>query len=419
MQGWQASPRDLHRSCTRFGRLLREHGVRVSPDRVARWLRALELLGCYHPADLYWSGRVTLIGDQAHLAVYDDLFRRFWLTLEHAAVDPKGATETENLSRPSPEQKQGDAGAMDAEEDGTSDPEDSHSGRSGGKDGPQQGWRIGQPFLPPGTETEESADAPLSSGLYSSTELLREKDFAAYSRKDQAALLRCLSANPDLWRPRLKARRMEPARRGREVDLRRTLAAVVRSGGDPLRLSWRRRRLRSRKWIFLCDISASMAPYTEALLLFVQAVAARRGNTEVFLFGTRLTRVTPQLRRNRTDRMQAFLQAVRDWHGGTRLGAALKIFNRQYGRRGMAHGAVVFVLSDGLDQGAPGDVAAAMSQLSHTARRVAWVNPLKRSAQYQPLAMAMAEALPYIDDFVSGHNLSTLVGLLTRQVEED
>jgi uncharacterized protein with von Willebrand factor type A (vWA) domain len=249
--------------------------------------------------------------------------------------------------------------------------------------------------------------------MYSDIEVLREKDFAAYQGEDETQLLQLLNQRTEWLLPRTRSRRLRPALRGGMIDLRRSVADAVRHGGDPTRLFRRANRVRWRKWVFLCDVSASMAPYSRAFLRFLQLVAGRRRSTEVFLFGTRLTRVTPQLRRPAGPDLH--LESVPDWHGGTRLGEALERFLRQYGQRGMAHGAVLFILSDGLDVGVPGQVSAAMAGLDRIARRIVWVNPLKRTQGYQPLARAMAEALPYVDELVSGHNYARLVALLRRQ----
>jgi uncharacterized protein len=414
---------DLRINCVRFGRLLREQGLPVAQDRVVRWLKSLNLLRCGHPADLYWSGRVNLVAAPAHLARYDELFRQFWLTLDQPALDPLAGRESgaagrelprrgllPRLARPGP----GEGGAPTADR---TDQKPGTDGADGAEEaaGRDRRWRVGleyrppTPVPPPGEP--ESEPAP---GLYSDIEVLREQDFATYHREDEAQLVQLLQRWPEWLQPLTSTRRLRPALRAGSIDLRRSVAEAVRRGGDPIQLLRRDRGLRWRKWVFLCDISASMAPYTRAFLLFLHAVAGRRRATEVFLFGTRLTRVTPQLRRS--SRAGAILDAApADWHGGTRLGEALARFQREYGQRGMAHGAVLFILSDGLDLGAPGQVGEAMRQLDRIALRIAWVNPLKRTGGYQPLARAMAEAMPYLDEFVSGHNLNSLVDLLRRQ----
>jgi uncharacterized protein with von Willebrand factor type A (vWA) domain len=430
--GPRAAGPDLRANCVRFGRLLRANGLPVGQDRVLRWLRSLDLLRCEHPADLYWSGRVNLVASAAHLARYDQLFREFWLTLDHPALGaPKVAEESGRSGRELPRRSPLAPPAPEGDGEGRGGPGREHEGAGGGED---RRWQIGLPYRPPVSDAsvgepppDPEPDAEVGVGLYSSIEVLREKDFSHYQGEDEALLAQWLDRWPEWLQPLTASRRLRPAPRGALLDLRRSVAEAVRHGGDPVRLQYRRRRLRWRKWVFLLDISASMAPYTRALLLLLQAVASRRRATEVFLFGTRLTRVTPQLRRPMAaggvrgggGTGGGLFDSVRDWHGGTRLGEALEQFEREYGRRGMAHGAVLFILSDGLDLGAAGQVARAMGRLERLAERICWVNPLKRTEAYQPLARAMAEALPYLDAFVSGHNLESLAALLRSQALAD
>lgn len=368
-----------------------------------------------HPADLYWTGRLTLLSHQSHLAVYDDLFYQFWLALDHAALDPLGGVEVAPTSRANP--RRAALRPIDEERDPTGRQE-GLAGTGPASSAVSGRWQIGAPYVPPGAapeRTDESPDpdVPPGIGWYSDLELLRDKDFAAYTEVDRGILERIMAQSRVWLEPRLRSRRSRPASGGRRIDLRRTVSTAIRRAGEPLEIRWRERRRRWRKWVFLCDISASMAPYVGALLRFLQVVAARRQATEVFVFGTRLTRVTPQLRRNRP------LRAVRDWQGGTRLGESLAQFYRLYGRRGMAHGAVLFILSDGLDLGRIGLTGQVMAQLDRTVNRIVWINPLAQSANYSPTAQAMAEALPFIDEFSSGHTLQSLIDLIKRQAEAD
>lgn len=426
-EAWvRADPRDPRASCVRFGRLLRQHGLPVGPERVMRWLRALDLTGCDHPADLFWTGRVTLVSSCAHLAVFDELFRQFWLTVDHAALDPLAGNDAPVTTRSRP-RKLGlqQVDARPGEEPGQREGNRTGAGPGLGpsESAPDRRWQIGQAYLPPGAAPERSepdqepAGEP-SPGWYSDIELLREKDFGNYSDEDQERLTELILRYPGWLLPLRQSRRLRPVTSGGRIDLRRTVTEAIRQGGDAVRVLRKSRSARWRKWVFLCDISASMAPYSRGWLMFLQALTARRGATEVFLFGTRLTRVTPQLRRRHAESLTGLSQ-VKDWHGGTRLGEALDRFHRQYGRRGMAHGAVLFILSDGLDLGQPELTGAALNRLRRVANRIAWANPLKRAHDYEPTARAMRAAVPYLDDFVSGHNLQTLVDLVERQVRAE
>lgn len=393
----------------------------VSPEQVARWLRALHLLRCEHPADLYWSGRVTLVTRREHLPLYDEWFRRFWLTLDHPALRPEDAPwagpDPATAPDRSPERRRERENGAEGETaplplpPGASTPEPDFRADAAQWLRRWSSLRDARPDGPPPPE-----DMTPTPGQYSPVEILRREARGLGPPLDRAAL-QAILALCRRWEPEVCSRRWGSARRGPRLDLRRTLALAARTGGDPVLLARRRRRRRWRRWVFLCDISGSMGPYLRDALLVLQAVARHRPGAEVFLFGTRLTRVTPLLRRSAPGRLDPLLPAVQDWEGGTRLGQALRTFHREYGRRGMAHGALLVILSDGLDQGEPGLVGEAMAALRRLAWRVVWVNPLKRSPDYRPLAQAMAEALPYVDELLGGHNLASLAEVLARLAE--
>ena len=191
------------------------------------------------------------------------------------------------------------------------------------------------------------------------------------------------------------------------------MRAAVRTRGDPVERHFRRRATKYRRIVVLLDISGSMEPYARALLRFVQAAVAGRRRVEAFTLGTRLTRVTRELSSHDPDLALArATDAVADWSGGTRLGDGLEAFNRQWGVRGLARGADVVVLSDGWDRGDPDELAEQMQRLARVAHRLIWVNPLKVSPGYAPLARGMAAALPYVDEFVEGHSLDALERLV-------
>ena len=195
-------------------------------------------------------------------------------------------------------------------------------------------------------------------------------------------------------------------RHGRTPDLRRTVHAALRAGGEPIDRRWREPGERLRRLVLLLDVSGSMEPYARALLRFVHAAVAGRQRVEAFALGTRLTRVTRELSGRDPDRALARAgERVIDWSGGTRLGDGLRQFNDQWGVRGMARGAIVVILSDGWDRGDPAELAEQMERLRRVARKVVWVNPLKVTPGYAPLARGMAAALPYVDAFVEGHSM--------------
>jgi uncharacterized protein with von Willebrand factor type A (vWA) domain len=182
----------------------------------------------------------------------------------------------------------------------------------------------------------------------------------------------------------------------------------MRTGGDPVRIARRRRRVRPRKVVFLLDVSGSMEPYARALLALLQG-SVGAVHAEAFVFATRLTRVTRTLAgRDPQAALDRALLAAPDWSGGTRIGAALRTFVDRYGRRGMARGAVVVILSDGWERDDPAEIGRQMARLRRLAHRVVWVNPRAAAAEYAPLAGGMAAALPYCDAFLSGHSVTAL-----------
>jgi uncharacterized protein with von Willebrand factor type A (vWA) domain len=201
---------------------------------------------------------------------------------------------------------------------------------------------------------------------------------------------------------------MRAARRGDHLDVRATLRRSRRTAGDPVDRLHRERRVRPRQLVALLDVSGSMAPYARAYLLLLEG-AARGARAEAFVFATRLTRVTKALRDGRPHAaLERASEAAPDWAGGTRIGEALRAFNDQWGRRGMAREAVVVVLSDGWERGDPALVAREMERLSRLAHRIVWVNPRVAAASFAPVTGGMAAALPFVDELVSGHSAAAL-----------
>ncbi len=246
---------------------------------------------------------------------------------------------------------------------------------------------------------------------WSPVELLRDVDFADYTDAERAVARR-LMVRLAARGPRRTSRRTQPVRRrGDRPDLRRTMRASLRSFGEPTERRWRARTTAPRPLVIVCDVSGSMEPYARMLLQYAQACVATRARVEAFTFGTRLTRVTRELRGHDHDAALArAAAAVEDWSGGTRIGAALAELNRVHGRR-VGRGAVVVVASDGWDRGDPAQLAAEMAHLRRCAHAVVWVNPLKAQAGYEPLTRGMVAALPHVDHFLAGSTLRSLEDL--------
>lgn len=358
-------PGDLGRVAVRFAERLRAAGVPASPDRVQSFLAGLHVLGAGDVADVYWAGRVTLCGDPLDIARYD----RVW-----AEVFGGRHQQRTTLQRPL---VQVVPAAPDPDGGGDDDGD------------------------------EELDDAAVVANA-SRVERLRHRDVVDMTPDERADLHRLLSAFrlPGETRP---TRRHRPAHRGR-LDRTRTVRRLVEAGGEPARLAYRRHRTRPRDVVLLADVSGSMAAYADVLLRFAHATTrGHRGGTEVFTLGTRLTRVTRELRLRDPDlAMRAVGARVADWSGGTRLGDTLKAFLDEWGQRGLARGAVVVVLSDGWERGDVTMLGDQMARLARLAHRVVWANPRAGRDGFAPTAGGMAAALPHCDALVAGNTLAAL-----------
>jgi len=268
--------------------------------------------------------------------------------------------------------------------------------------------RVGVPTL--GDEAMQEGSEPVPAA-WSEQEILREKDFAEYTDAERA-LARRLLAQIARRGPTRVSRRTKPTRRRREVhDLRATVRASLRHGGELMERRWRDQTQRPRRLVLVCDVSGSMSPYARMLLQYVQACVAGRARVEAFVFGTRLTRITRELEGRDPDRALARAgHHVADWSGGTRIGAAIAQLNREHGRR-IGRGAIVVVLSDGWDRGDPDELAEEMSRLSRCAHRVVWLNPLAADPRYEPLTRGMRAALPHVDHLLPGNSIASLEAL--------
>lgn len=349
-----------------FAHALRVEGMTVPASRVLTFIQALGRLGVDSRDGVYWSGRATLMSGPEDRATYDQVFAAYWLgrvaPATHTVVTPVTIGVDDSPDEPD--------------------------------HGPAQ----------PGADAQVAV-------RYSPAELLRQRDFAQLSDAEWAEGERLIAQMRVSADPRRARRRRPVRRRGEQLDLRGTVRRSIRAGGEPLRLSWRSSSTRPRNLLLLIDVSGSMESYTKALLRFAHAAMRARGRlrVSVFALGTRLTPLTRELSNGNPDAaLEAAASSVPDWSGGTRLGTCLQEFNDRWGGRGMARGAVTVVFSDGWDRGDPAVIGTEMARLHRLARRVIWVNPLKATPGYAPLARGMAAALPWVDDFVSGHSIGAL-----------
>jgi uncharacterized protein with von Willebrand factor type A (vWA) domain len=368
---------------TRLGRKLHAAGLAVTPERSARFARALEL---HPPVDreaLYWDARLSFVASHADLATFDGVFSAVF----DGRLDP-AENRGQGAGMPGPQRP----GAV----------------ARGGLDMPaRSGGASLVAALMGGEPISQARGREAALAAASADERLAEREISELTPQELARLHE-LAQRLALRPPLRRSRRVRRARRGPHVDVRATLRRSLRTGGDPVRLRRRRRIERPRRVVLLLDVSGSMEPYARALAMLGQgAVGGLRA--EVFVFATRLTRVTRALAGPAPGLAIAEAAAAApDWAGGTRIGAALKAFNDGFGRRGLARGAVVVILSDGWERDAPERLGAEMARLRRLAHRIVWVNPRSASRAFAPLAGGMAAALPYCDDLLPGHSLAAL-----------
>ena len=261
-----------------------------------------------------------------------------------------------------------------------------------------------------GEPNDESVQNVDLSRTYSAVEVFRQKDFSEFTSREMAEA-RIMMANLTWDLGRRRTRRLAPGGAG-QLDLRRTMRQSLKHGGEFLELAFRSPKDKSRSLVLICDVSGSMERYTRMLLQFIHTIAGGLDQLEAFLFATRLTRITRNLKYRSIDQaIDEVSKSVPDWAGGTRIGDAIKTFNYQWLRRVLRGQAVVLIISDGWDRGDPELLARETSRLQRSCHRLIWLNPLLGSPSYQPLTQGMKAALPYVDDFLPVHNLSSLESL--------
>jgi uncharacterized protein with von Willebrand factor type A (vWA) domain len=366
----------LFRNIIWFGRLLRGAGLDVHTGRLLDGVRAIEHVGLARREDVRSALRALLVHRHEDLDRFNRAFDLFW----RRRVTDGPLTELHSIGdRP----RRVTVRATRPVETAVIDPGS-------------------------GSQNDKSLDAALR--VYSPQEIRRRKDFAQFTDEeiqDAKAFLQTLEFDVG-WR---RTRRWS-AGRGRALDLGRLLRRNMKHGGEYLDLPRRRRIDKLRPLVLICDVSGSMERYTRMLLHFVHTLSQSRRNIDAYLFATRLTRVTDTLKREGADEVvSAISRSVPDWSGGTRIGEALKTFNRRWGRRALSHGPVVLLISDGWDRGDPALLDAEIARLQRSCHRLIWLNPLLGRAGYEPLTRGMQVALRHVDDFLPAHNLASLESL--------
>jgi hypothetical protein len=379
---------------------LASEGLCACADQEVLLCRALGEIDVRRREQVYWASRSVFVREPEQVPAFDAVFARFW------AGEPLSATPPMVY-----------AGESDPRMPGT---------QHGGESTPQFRMEGRSSHLVDGQASRATREIPAAAGedpnrpqervkrgllaAYSPEEILPGGDAWRWEREELAAVRRLAD---ELRRavPERPSRRARPARRGR-LDLRRTLQRAMRTDGEALGLSFTATSRRPRRLIVICDVSGSMERYSRALLAALGGIVGSGVQAEAFVFATRLTRVTgPLAGHDSAASLERARAAVADWSGGTRIGEALAEFNREWGRRGLARGAIVLVVSDGWDRGDPERLAAEVARLRLQARRLVWINPRPALLEGQPLAMGMRAALPHVDDFIPGHDPRAVAAL--------
>ena len=367
-----------------FARLLRAAGLRIGPDRVVDCVKALEMAGGsefpLRREDWYWTMSAVLLSRNEQRPIFDQAFRIFWR-------DPKLAERMMQLMLP-----QAYGRAPKPEE--------------------QQSQRLTDALFSQKQQEAKTEKVELEARLtFSSREVLQRMDFDTMSAAELAEAKK-LIAGLRLPLPVIKTRRFHVERNGRRIDLRKTLRESLREGGDVIPLVRAAPRELHPPLVVLCDISGSMNPYSRMFLHFLHAITNDRDRVSVFVFGTRLTNITRQLRHRDVDvAMARVAEAIRDWSGGTRIGASLREFNWRWSRRVLGQNACVLLVSDGLDREAGEGLGDEMERLAKSCRYLVWLNPLLRYDKFEARPAGVRAMLPHVDLFLPVHNLDSLLDL--------
>ncbi|MDH3739206.1 MAG: VWA domain-containing protein [Alphaproteobacteria bacterium] len=382
-----------------FARVLRAAGLPVGPGRVLDGFRAVEAVGLGNREDFYWALHACFVNRRDQREIFDQAFHIFWRNpqiLERMSalilptlVDQNAPPEAEEINRRLAEALKGDP--PDAGEDG---------------DGEEE-------------EPEVTVDAVMT---WSAREILQDMDFEKMSSEELDQAKRAI-ARMRLPIMEVPTRRFRHDPTGARIDMRATLRSALRSGGASIPLQYRKQRRRHPPLVILCDISGSMSRYSRMILHFMHAITNDRDRVHTFLFGTRLTNVTRYLRYKDVDEaLDRVAEAVDDWSGGTRIGHSLHEFNAKWSRRTLSQGAVVLLITDGLDRDAAEGLDDEIVRLHKSCRRLIWLNPLLRYDRYEPKSLGARALLPHVDDFRSVHNLQSLQQLsdaLSRPSSDD
>jgi uncharacterized protein with von Willebrand factor type A (vWA) domain len=386
----QAAPQGhLLANLLHFGRLLRRLGIPVSSRQLVELAAALTYIDLACRDDFYHTARSFLIHHADQLELFDQAFDLFWSGRMEFGLEFELA-------------RQGRARQADA----PLVPE---------SDQPVLGGATGRdPLAAPGESDPPATPETRLSPTYSPDEILR-KDFADFSQEELETAKRFIHSLVWNLDQRSTRRKVRALKRANYLDLRRSARNSMPYGGEIVKLAWRRRKSKPRPLVLICDISGSMERYSRLFLHFIYALVQETRHIEAFVFGTRLTYITPALRHRQVDAaVDKMSDLVVDWSGGTRIGESLRTFNYHWSRRVLGRGAVVVLISDGWDRGDIHLLEREVGRLRRSVSRLMWLNPLSGAPDYQPLVRGMQAALPYVDDFLPLHNLVSLEQLALR-----
>lgn len=401
MTSRQPSGHLIERNLTHFARRLRKAGIKLGTGHVMELLHAMEVVGPENRRDIKAAMQAIAVYRPDQIPVFQREFDLFWqdiLRAQPPLFDTR-AHEDENVNNQPPQEQR------DSEEKKRSDEESPD-------ESDETTLSVSSEDVADDQSDAEDHEAPPQDVLmFSSDEALRKKDFGQFTLEELAQARRLMSRIN--WKlGTRKTRRMERAHKGESMDQRTMLRGSLRQGGIPLELKYKRRKEKMRPLVLICDISGSMDRYSRTLLQFVHTLESGLDNVEVFVFSTRLTRITRELRKRNVDQaVTDVVNAVDDWSGGTRIGEAIRDFNFRWSRRVLRSNATLVLISDGWDRGDPVLLGEEMARLQRSCRRLIWLNPLLGARGYQPLTQGIKAALPYVDYFMPIHNLQSLEAL--------
>jgi len=389
---------------TEFGRILWEVGIDVGPRKMLELAETLNYVDVTSKEDFYNTLKCSLLAKHEQEAVFDQMFLYYWYIRDaqnKKKPDAPGAAKRDDKHmRLPPSERKRLAEHLNTPQEQRKElrPQMRESERRRRQDEK--------------TDDPDDDDTSTPQGVaYSALEALRKKDFESFTWDEVQEAKRLMAEMR--WQLGMRpTRRKRSSRRGSYPDMRRIVRRNLKYGAELLELTWRKTKFKPRPLVIICDISGSMSLYSRLLLHFIHTISNGLLNVEAFVFGTRLTRVTRQLKkRDVDDAVRDVSKSVQDWSGGTRIGDALHFFNQKWARRVLGRGAVVLIISDGWDRGDAAVLEVEMDRLQHSCHRLIWLNPLLGSPEYRPLTIGMKTALPYIDNFLPAHNLDSLIYL--------